>query len=127
VKIEQIEKLNKERTQGEWVARKTATNPRKQIFLSYQTVDADFTEGNMREVCKSIYTLDEDISNSIFIAAAPTITDQYIRARRFEADRYFIENVRRRLDNALCIQAAPNERDIIQAVLDELWAEVEGE
>ncbi len=126
IKITEIEKLNSERTRGEWVARKSATNPRKGISNSYPIVDAEFANGTLRDVCKSIYSMDEDVNNAAFIAAAPTITEQYIKARKFLASPEFVRKAYKIPDYAGS-EVMEYYTKSAQAVIDQLFAEVEGE
>lgn len=124
MKLEQIKRLNAERTQGEWVARKTATNPRKQVFDSYSTVDAEFANGTLRDICRSIYTMNEDANNAAFFAAAPLMADILTRLADFKVNPHFICMMGQVRANYNLGKITDGE--FYQAVIDQLREEIAG-
>jgi hypothetical protein len=121
-RLEEIKRLNAERTQGEWVARKTATNRRKEVFDSYPIVDAEFTNGTLREVCRSVYTMNEDINNASFIAAAPSMADILTKLAEFEVSEEFCRKVESRYRALKCHDFHPisEYQSVINQLKDEL-------
>lgn len=109
MKIEEIERLNEERTQGDWVLNKQ---------LDYWDVQPDIVR------CGYEGETTVGIEDAAFIVAAPTITDQYIKARRFVVTKEFVASAMGGLHTGLPMSKAI---EVAQAVLGQLWEEVEGE
>lgn len=129
MKIEQIEKLNAERTQGKY----RIAHSNKFGLLTENTQYGCFEQLGSCDVIG--VGLTKQRANAEFIAAAPTITDQYIKARRFEVTDDFVESVLSRdpdIARFYCCKEdsfdVPNMvYSVAKAVLAAMWAEVEGE
>lgn len=75
ITIEEIIKLDSERTQGVWVRGQTATNPRNHLFASYPIIYSE-KKGDSSDICRMTY--DTAIADAVFIAAAPRIAAKAI-------------------------------------------------
>lgn len=100
MKIEEIEKLNSEKSAD---------------YGFYST----FSGGTGYEEGMAIATA-EDIA---YTEASPTITAQYIKARRFEVTEEFVEKV----DSLISTWQYEHPRIICKAVLETMWEEIEND
>jgi hypothetical protein len=127
MKIEEIESLNKHRTKGKW------TNRGKSGFKigsKSRYIKTDAKIGGYDCVLKKdnlILTKDRSGNDASFITAAPTITEQYIKARRFEVTDSFIlkvsEKIKRHPFAKVPMSDIDQYRLIFETALETLWEE----
>lgn len=117
LKIEEIEKLNAERTPGNW-------DIKDKFGLSYTPIKVAYSIIQTNKM--NIHEYSE--GNWCFIAAAPTITEQYIRARKFKVTTEFIDKAfslhTHRMQGRM---EMTNHLTIIQAAIDAMWETIEEE
>lgn len=101
--IKEIEELNKKRTPDKWVGGSQKIWHENQIAC----------------IGECFAGIEGEAGNLEFIAAAPTLAEQYIKARRFEVTDKFIERLE--LDKDI----RETVKQICQAVIDEMWKEIE--
>lgn len=119
MKIDEIEELNAERTQGGWEK------------LGNDVVDKADNNNMHASICK-MTRISDYISNQDFIAAAPTITEQYIKARRFRLNKEMQKNILTRLGEVITESTIKGYKEIMddpfgitKIVLEMIWEEIE--
>lgn len=131
MKIEKIEKLYKDITKGNWyVDDEEDINGHLGIHVSDNAkLDKDWN-------CAARWIGDvafnngyrfkrENKANAKLMAAAPTITEQYIKARRFVVTKEFANRVHKLAAERMVELECPH-GILMQAVIDEMWKEIEG-
>lgn len=117
LKIEKIEKLNQERTQGKW--EKDTIDTRDGILIQTQDLSSFIITGH-KGFGGFNHNRNAD-KDACFIATTPTITEQYIKARRFEVTEEFVD----RVDNLISDFKYERPEVICRAVLEAMWEEIE--
>ncbi len=128
LKIEEIEKLNAERTQGKWDASPLDKDDRDAYCVDVAS--------NRTNICLGTHFNEDGILEHIpkccatFIAAAPTITEQYIKARRFEVTEDIIKEAHTKQNGGwktIYFQGHDFKNDIgfARAILETMWEEIE--
>lgn len=128
LKIEEIEKLKAERTQGKWDASPLDKDDRDAYCVDVAS--------NRTNICLGTHFNEDGILEHIpkccatFIAAAPTITEQYIKARRFEVTEDIIKEAHTKQNGgwkAIYFQGHDFKNDIgfARAILETMWKEIE--
>lgn len=124
LKLEEIERLDRERTSQYW-----------RVLYPSVGIDAcwhvtDFGDTFVAHVRGFNHAVNEQSKrNAKFIAAAPTITTQYLRARKFEVTEEFVEIASK--DNDPLNPETGDEWDCLIAYTKEvirlMWEEVEND
>ncbi len=127
LKIEEIEKLNAERTHGRWHIEK-CTNI---LYLggSPRGILSDISTPFNDEIQYSIVEKPTHYDNKFFLAA-PAITAQYIKARRFEVTEDIIKEAHTKQNGGwktIYFQGYDFKKDIgfARAILEAMWEEIE--
>lgn len=115
LKIEEIERLDAERTQGEWT---NAKYGEPDFIIDLGDGGRIYDEGG------------HSVEDANFIAAAPTIAAQYIKARRFEVTDDMIKKAHTKQSGGwerIYFQGHDFKKDIgfARAILEIMWEEVE--
>ena len=123
--IEQIEKLNAERTQGEWECREIGNYREHRVVTLIAGKEKSWICCNTTS-----YPTAVDSDDQKFIAAATTITEQYIKARRFEVSEEFLSKVYKEERRALLEKSEDStvgdRMSFFKAMLRVMWTEIEG-
>lgn len=124
LKIEEIEKLNKNHKGGEWAVR----------FIPHDvdTICEIVSKDTINHPVPDRIDFEYNGNNSLFAAAAPTITGQYIKARRFEVTEEIIKKAHTKQSGGwerIYFQGHDFKNDIgfARAILETMWEEIEND